>query len=50
MNISFWESDFDIAFIEAYVDFVVELALHAGRAFVCSKLGNSSTYFCQISA
>jgi len=31
-------------------DFVVELALHLGKAFVGSKLDNSSTYFCQISA
>ena len=31
-------------------DFVVELALHLGKAFVGSKLDNSSTHFCQISA
>ena len=50
MNIGFGKSDFDIVFIESYVDFVVERALHAGRAFVSSKLSNSSTYFCWISA
>ena len=50
MNIGFWNSDFDIGFMEAYVDFVVELPLHPGKAFVCTKLVNCSTYFCQISA
>lgn len=32
------------------IDFEVELALHLGKAFLGSKLDNSSTYFCQISA
>ena len=50
MNIGFWNSDFDIVFMEAYVDFVVGLALHPGKAFVCTKLVNCFTYFCQISA
>ena len=32
MNIGFGKRDFDISFMEAFVDCVVELALHPGKA------------------
>lgn len=50
MNISFGKSDFDIGLMEGSVDYLVELALHPGKAFARSKLVNSSTHFFLISA
>ena len=48
MNIGLRKSDFDVGFTEAFIDFVVELALHLGKAFVGSKLVDSSRQFCQM--
>ena len=49
MNIGLRKSDFDVGFTEAFVDFVVELALRLGKAFVGSKLVDSSSSFVRCS-
>ena len=48
LNLGLRKSDFDAGFTEAFVDFVVELALRLGKAFVGSKLVDSSKQFCQM--